>query len=192
MTIGATEIVLLSVLAAAAWIFAAAMLRSGLRSCARYRAWRLRDEVVDDMIVGKLPASAAVVTNLVSSTERLVADVEAINLFAYILISSRVSDYDVDAYISHRDHLLAELTPEQRKLWSHHNDRHRKVFLHNTASGGLASFASVFLLAAIAFAAVLFGRLWKSAGGTVAAFKHEMRSSVEAARNAYMCDVATG
>ena len=138
MTIDANILALMLGAAVGAWYCAIWAVRSTLSSCGRYRLWRVRDNVVDDVLAGRLPRDNFAVVALIATCEGVNA-----NIYAHTLLPTlsrrAFSGRNLEVYRRVWRSSIEELTSDEQALLDVRQQEFVRAYQYVIAFGSLAS-----------------------------------------------------
>jgi hypothetical protein len=141
MTIPLPSLLVVAVasLAIASYLFFMVIPRSN-RSLFRYDLWKLRDDVVDDVLAGRLPDSR-LTQEFIASVETTICAAPSLSLVKWILLPTMPKPLAALRRESVQKE-RARLTPDQLRLFDEYQTKFRDTFTHHmicaSASGWLA------------------------------------------------------
>ncbi len=141
-----------------AWIGLFILTPLNLRSLFRYRLWRLRDDIVDDVLAGRLPREPAV-TSLITATESLIQNARCVTWTTWLLSPNVPEEYRL-AYRAHIETSFNRLSPDQQARLSEYRKNLEACIVRQMTVGSFSGWllGATFLTGFFIMGLVLFAR----------------------------------
>lgn len=154
MNFGPIALIVAAMVAASFWVMAALAIQAYLASLARYRAWQVRDDIINDVLKSHLPRDCDLVNDLIYITEWLIRCADKLGVVQLTMGADRRRD-DTEADRSERQQALARMPAHQRKRLERREFELLRVLRMNILFGTL--FSSILAALVISVATVTAG-----------------------------------
>jgi hypothetical protein len=147
-----------------------------IRSCLRYRIWRLRDRVVDDILKGEMPASKLLL-QFVEGLETVCSEAIRFSLFKWLTFPTQPQE-EQQRTIQMIEGGMAELTASQKQRFMEYQEEFNRLFFRLLLNASISGWVCKAIVVIIYCALKVFARLYRGASELVDKF-NSCRSAIE-------------